>query len=89
MVGMAPLRPSRLVRVSWTSKVLALVAGGTPAEPHVQPLMKLNATVKRPWVRHDWSEGLLRAVARWANRYGWRYGDFAAYARGRKLAIPA
>lgn len=41
-------------------------------EPHVQPVMKLNATQKRPWVRYDWSERLLRDVARWANRRVWR-----------------
>ena len=36
-------------------------AGG---EPHVQPLIKLNARHKRPWVKHDWTERLLTDVAR-------------------------
>lgn len=49
------------------------------AEPHVQPLMKLNAAVKRPWVRFDWTEALLRDVARWANRRIWKYAAFADY----------
>lgn len=36
-------------------------------EPHVQPFIKLNALEKRAHVRFDWSEQLLRDVARWAN----------------------
>lgn len=49
-------------------------------EPHVQPLMKLNALTKEHWVRFDWSEQLLVDVARWANRRIWRYAQFADYA---------
>ena len=49
------------------------------AEPHVQPLMKLNATVKDPWVRFDWTADLLRAVARWSNRRLWKYTAFDGY----------
>jgi len=48
-------------------------------EPHVQPLMKLNALTKEHWVRFDWSEQLLVDVARWANRRIWRYATFAEY----------
>lgn len=49
-------------------------------EPHVQPLMKLNALEKEYWVRHDWTREKLRDVARWANRRIWRYVSFAHYA---------
>lgn len=41
-------------------------------EPYVQPVMKLNAREKAPWVRHDWTPRLLSQVQRWANRRGWR-----------------
>jgi hypothetical protein len=40
---------------------------GWKGEPHVQPYIKLNALEKRPHLRFDWSEQLLRDVARWAN----------------------
>ena len=49
------------------------------AEPHVQPLMKLNAPSRDPWVRFDWTADRLRAVARWANRRTWKYATFAQY----------
>jgi hypothetical protein len=49
------------------------------AEPHVQPLMKLNALTKDHWVRFDWTEQLLVDVARWANRRIWRYARFDEY----------
>ena len=48
-------------------------------EPHVQPLMKLNARTKKPWVRYDWTADTLRRVARWANRRLWKYCTFANY----------
>lgn len=59
------------------------------AEPHVQPLIKLNAPAKRPWVRYDWSEKKLRDVARWANRRLWKYCDFDGYARSKRTGRPA
>lgn len=37
-------------------------------EPYVQPLMKLNALRKEPWVRFDWTLYQLRRVQRWVNR---------------------
>lgn len=49
------------------------------AEPHVQPLMKLNALTKEHWVRFDWTDQKLVDVARWANRRIWRYATFAEY----------
>lgn len=42
------------------------------AEPYVQPVMKLNAREKKPWVRHDWTKERLGAVQRWANGHIWR-----------------
>lgn len=53
-------------------------------EPHVQPLMKLNATEKTPWVRHDWTERKLQDVARWANAFVWRRAPFVDYDRRRR-----
>lgn len=41
-------------------------------EPHCQPLMALNTLVKKPIVRHDWTERRLMDMARWANRWVWR-----------------
>ena len=48
-------------------------------EPHVQPLMKLNALEKEHWIRFDWTAEKLKDVARWANRRLWKYCDFADY----------
>lgn len=50
-------------------------------EPHVQPLMKLNALEKRPWVRFDWTDRKLRDVARWANGWVWKKAPFSEYDR--------
>lgn len=55
-------------------------------EPHTQPLMKLNALEKSPWVRFDWTEQRLVDMARWANRRVWRYADFGEYRAGMKSA---
>jgi hypothetical protein len=55
-------------------------------EPHVQPLMKLAALEKSPWVRFDWTEQKLLDVARWANGWVWRRAPFAEYDRSRKSA---
>ena len=41
-------------------------------EPHCQPYMSLNTLVRRPRVRHDWTEQKLMDMARWANRWIWR-----------------
>jgi len=50
-------------------------------EPHVQPLMKLNALDKKPWVKYDWTEQKLKDVARWANGFVWRRAPFSDYSR--------
>jgi len=57
-------------------------------EPHCQPIMKLNALHKRPWVRYDWTEQKLKDVARWANGFVWRKAMFADYDR-HKVSVPA
>ena len=53
-------------------------------EPHVQPIMRLNAPVKAPWVRFDWTAERLRDVARWANRRIYKYAPFAEYDRFKR-----
>lgn len=53
-------------------------------EPHVQPVMKLNAQDRQPWVRFDWTEQTLRDVARWANGWVWKRAPFSEYVRNRK-----
>ena len=60
-------------------RIQMVIDGG--AEPHVQPLMKLNALEREPWVRHDWTAELLTDVARWANRWLWRSLPFSDYQR--------
>lgn len=59
------------------ARILEVIAWG--GEPHCQPVMKLNAAEKRPWVRFDWTEESLRNVARWANWRLWKYCDFKNY----------
>lgn len=65
-------------------RIREVIAHG--CEPHVQPIMKLNALEKRPWVRHDWTEQRLRDVARWANGHVWRRAPFEEYDRSMKTA---
>jgi len=55
-------------------------------EPHVQPFMKLNALEKQPAVRHDWTAQELRDVARWANRYLWKYTSLKDYRSSTKTS---
>lgn len=53
---------------------------GLGAEPYVQPVMKLNAREKKPWVREDWTPKLLGQVQRWANApMIWRKTPFSEY----------
>lgn len=65
-------------------RIREVIAWG--GEPHVQPYMKLNALEKRPHVRFDWSEQLLRDVARWSNRYIWKHTPFEDYRRSAKTS---
>lgn len=45
-------------------------------EPHCQPIMKLNALERVPWVRYDWTEERVRQVARWSNSWSWKKCKF-------------
>lgn len=65
-------------------RIKEVVAWG--GEPHAQPFMKLNALEKKPHARHDWTEQSLRDMARWCNRFGWKYTDFENYRRSVKSA---
>lgn len=59
---------------------------GWGGEPYAQPYIKLNALVKEPQIRHDWTAQRLRWVQRWVNRHLWRKTKFEDYdpnARGR------
>lgn len=58
-------------------RILKVIEWG--GEPHCQPIMALNTLVKRPQVRHDWTEQKLRDMARWANRWIWRTVPFEKY----------
>jgi hypothetical protein len=61
------------------ARIQAVIDHG--CEPHVQPVMKLNALHREPWVRFDWTEQKLRDVARWANGWVWKRAPFAEYDR--------
>ena len=67
-------------------RIRQVIAWG--AEPHVQPIMKLNARDRKPWVRYDWSPQLLRNVARWANRWIWRRCSFDEYRLSYRRSTP-
>ena len=41
-------------------------------EPHVQPMIALNALTRTPMIRHDWTEQRLHDLARWSNQWLWR-----------------
>jgi hypothetical protein len=66
------------------SRIADVIAGG--CEPHVQPVMKLNALERVPWVRHDWTAQKLKDVARWANAWVWKKAPFAEYDRTMKTS---
>jgi hypothetical protein len=62
---------------------------GWGGEPHAQPYIKLNALEKKAHLRFDWSEQMLRDIARWANRRHWRYTKFEGYRRSAHSARDA
>lgn len=66
------------------ARIQHVIANG--GEPYVQPIMKLNALRKEPWVRHDWTARRLRHVQRWANRRLWKSVAFADYDASAKTA---
>lgn len=51
-------------------RIYRVIAWG--GEPYVQPIMKLTAARREPWVRYDWTSRKLKAVQRWANGRFWR-----------------
>jgi hypothetical protein len=53
-------------------------------EPHVQPMIALNALKKKPIIRFDWTEQKLRDLTRWTNRWNWRSFSFEEYNRSGK-----
>lgn len=65
-------------------RVKEVIAWG--GEPHVQPFMKLKALEKQPAVLHDWTMQELRDLARWANRYLWKYTDLESYRSSTKTS---
>lgn len=58
-------------------RVLKVIEWG--GEPHCQSVMALNTLVKKPMIRHDWTEHKLKDFARWANRWLWRTIPFSDY----------
>jgi hypothetical protein len=58
-------------------RIQRVIASG--GEPYAQPFLKLNALVKEPAVRHDWTSHKLKQVQRWVNRRLWRYVPFDQY----------
>lgn len=58
-------------------------------EPYVQPIMKLNALRKEPWVRFDWTAHRLKQVQRWANRRAWKFCAFADYDASARTQTPS
>lgn len=56
---------------------------GWGGEPHVQPFIKLNALERKYHIRHDWTDGDLVDVARWANARPriWKRVPFNEYQR--------
>jgi hypothetical protein len=69
-------------------RIQEVIAWG--GEPHVQPFMKLNTLQKRPAILHDWTQQALRDVARWTNRYLWKFTPLDEYRAGAKTSrVPA
>lgn len=50
-------------------------------EPYCQPLLKLNCLERKPWIRFDWTEEVLRNMTRWVNKWVWKTTSFADYDR--------
>jgi hypothetical protein len=71
-------------RAACIERLQEVIAWG--GEPHAQPYMKLNALERRPHVRFDWTAQSLRDVARWANRYLWKYTDLDSYQGSTKTS---
>lgn len=60
-------------------------------EPYAQPVMKLTALERRPWIRFDWTPALLAHVQRWCNysrRAGVTWEEYRASAKTSRLREP-
>lgn len=61
-------------------------------EPYAQPVMKLNALAKQPWVRFDWTAYELKRVQRWVNYRlavrGVPYADYDPSAKTSRRSQP-
>lgn len=66
-------------------RIAEVLAAG--CEPHVQPYIKLNSLERKPFVQFDWSAQRLSDVARWANRFLWKYTPFAEYDRFKRTEL--
>lgn len=65
-------------------RVMQVIEWG--CEPHVQPMIPLNALKKSPLVRHDWTKQKLLNLARWSNRWLWRTIPYSEYKNNYKEA---
>lgn len=65
-------------------RICKVIASG--GEPYAQPFMKLNAIIKEPEVKHDWTALKLRQVQRWTNRHIWRKTPFSEYDASAKTS---
>lgn len=65
-------------------RIQKVIASG--GEPYAQPFIKLNALVKEPAIRHDWTAQRLRHVQRWVNRHLWRKVRFEDYDASAKTS---
>lgn len=80
MIGHEPIAESM-------ARILRVIRWG--GEPYVQPIMKLNAVRKTPWVKHNWTVHGLRKVQRWANGRFWKTVPFDQYdASARTIRDP-
>ena len=69
---------------SCMERIQMVIDGG--AEPYVQPVMKLNALEREPWLidLYGWTRQELVDVARWVNGWVWRDCSFEDYDRSLK-----
>lgn len=79
LIGNEPFEPCM-------QRIREVIEGG--CEPHVQPFIKLNAIHREPFVQFDWTAQLLSDVARWANRFLWKYTPFSEYDRSKRTGPP-
>lgn len=70
------------------ARIHEVIAWG--GEPYAQPIMKLNAPTRDPWVRFNWGSGQrLRQMQRWTNTHRWRSTQWSEYNPSAKRAPDA